>query len=46
MQAINDATANGDLSTLSSDPTYLACTRVADMIGDIEIAASCNGGGP
>ena len=45
MQAINDAITSGDISTLSSDATYQACAAVADIIGEVQIASECPGGG-
>lgn len=45
MQTTSDAITNGDLSALSSDATYQACVAVADMIGEVQIASSCPGGG-
>ena len=45
MEAISDAIANGDVSTLTSDATYEACAAVADVIGEVQIASSCPGGG-
>ena len=42
MQAAGDALTNGNLTVLSSNPVYQACVAVKDLIGSVNIAASCH----